>query len=28
VIGALSLDGLIASMTLEGSVDTSAFLSY
>ena len=28
VIGALSLDGLIASMTLKGSVDTSAFLSY
>ncbi len=28
LIGALSLDGLIASMTLEGSVDTSAFLSY
>ncbi|MBM0742012.1 transposase [Phormidium sp. CLA17] len=28
VIGALSLDGLIASMTLKGSVDTAAFLSY
>ena len=28
LIGALSLDGLIASMTLNGSVDTSAFLSY
>lgn len=28
LIGALSLDGLIASMTLEGSVDTPAFLSY
>ncbi|MBM0740334.1 IS630 family transposase [Phormidium sp. CLA17] len=28
LIGALSLDGLIASMTLEGSVDTAAFLSY
>lgn len=28
LIGALSLGGLIASMTLEGSVDTSAFLSY
>lgn len=28
LIGALSLDGLIASMTLKGSVDTSVFLSY
>lgn len=28
LIGALSLNGLIASMTLEGSVDTLAFLSY
>lgn len=28
LIGGLSLDGLIASMTLEGSVDTLAFLSY
>ena len=28
VIGALSMDGLIASMTLKGSVDTPAFLSY
>ena len=28
LIGALSLDGLIASMTLNGSVDTLAFLSY
>jgi len=28
LIGALSLDGLIACMTLKGSVDTSAFLSY
>ena len=28
LIGALSLDGLIASMTLQGSVNTSAFLSY
>ena len=28
LIGALSLDGLIASMTLSGSVDTAVFLSY
>jgi transposase len=28
LIGALSLDGLIASMTIKGSVDTSVFLSY
>jgi transposase len=28
LIGALSLDGLIASMTLKGSVDTAVFLSY
>jgi transposase len=28
LIGALSFDGLIASMTLNGSVDTVAFLSY
>lgn len=28
LIGALSLDGLIAAMTLKGSVDTAAFLSY
>lgn len=28
LIGALSFDGLIASMTLNGSVDTLAFLSY
>uniref|UniRef100_A0A832H432 IS630 family transposase n=1 Tax=Oscillatoriales cyanobacterium SpSt-402 TaxID=2282168 RepID=A0A832H432_9CYAN len=28
LIGALSLEGLIASMTLKGSVDTSVFLSY
>lgn len=28
LIGALSLDGLIASMTLKASVDTAAFLSY
>lgn len=28
LIGALSLDGLIASMTSKGSVDTSVFLSY
>lgn len=28
LIGALSLDGLIAAMTLESSVDTSAFLRY
>jgi transposase len=28
LIGALSLDGLIASMTLKGSVNTSVFLSY
>jgi transposase len=28
LIGALSLDGLIASLTLEGSVDTAAFLRY
>ena len=28
LIGALSLDGFIASMTLKGSVDTPAFLTY
>ena len=28
LIGALSLEGLIASMTLPGSVDTTAFLAY
>lgn len=28
LLGGLSLDGLIASMTLKGSVDTPAFLSY
>ena len=28
LIGALSFDGLIASMTLNGSVDTAVFLSY
>lgn len=28
LIGGLSVDGLIASMTLKGSVDTPAFLSY
>src|SRR4028118_1411727 len=28
LIGALSVDGLIASMTLNGSVDTAVFLSY
>ena len=28
LIGALSFDGLIASMTLTGSVDTSVFLTY
>ena len=28
LIGALSFEGLIASMTLNGSVDTAAFLSY
>ena len=28
LIGALSLDGLIASMSLSGSVDTAVFLSY
>ena len=28
LIGALSLDGLVASMTINGSVDTTVFLSY
>ena len=28
LIGALSLDGLVASMTLNGSVDTRAFLQH
>ena len=28
LIGALSLDGLVASMTINGSVDTAVFLSY
>ena len=28
LIGALTLDGLVASMTINGSVDTAVFLSY